>query len=79
MQCDFHCLVEYKLKAQIKRVHNIGHRFENERDLQVYPCNICVLKFVGKTAYRMHLFTHKIEKRGEFFKCTDCSHLKSKH
>ena len=77
-QCDFHCLVEYELKAHTKKLHNLGHRFENERDLQVYPCNICALKFEGKTAYRMHLFTHKIEKRGEFFKCTDCSHLTSK-
>ena len=41
-QCDFHCLVDYELKAHIKKVHNLGHRFENERDLQVYPYNICV-------------------------------------
>ena len=67
-QCDIHFLVEYELKVHIKKVHNIG---ESERDFQVYPCNICALKFEGKTAYRMHLFTHQMEKRGEFFKCTD--------
>ena len=77
-QCDFYSLVEVELKGHLKKVHNFGHRFEDERDTQVYPCNICALKFVGKTEYRMHLFTHKMEKRGEFFTCTDCSHMTNK-
>ena len=58
----------------MKKVHNTGIRM---KDQQLYPCNTCLLKFVGKTAYRAHLFSHKIEKQGEVFTCRDCSHLTS--
>ena len=74
-QCDYLSVVEYNLKVHLKQVHTIGI---SEKDTQVYPCNLCLLKFEGKTAYRTHLFSHKIEDKGEFFMCTDCSHLTSK-
>ena len=71
-QCDFRSVVEYDLKVHLKKLHTFGL---SEKDSQVYPCNLCPLKFVGKTTYRAHLFAHKIEKIGEFFTCSDCSQV----
>ena len=76
-QCDYLSVVQINLKVHIKHAHNTGLS-ERARDTQVYPCNLCLLKFVGKTAYRTHLFSHKIEEKGEFFMCTDCSHITGK-